>query len=89
MSINEFIFLIDNDQTSDFIIIGGSSLYEELITRADRMIITHVDLDVEGDRFFPEIEKDVWVICKEVSVENDNHPYRIRYYDRINEVAGI
>lgn len=36
-----------------FFVIGGASIYEQLIEKADRMIITEVVGDFEGDTWFP------------------------------------
>ncbi len=36
-------------------IIGGGQIYEQTQDLWDKLYITHVDIDVEGDVFFPEI----------------------------------
>ncbi|MEL7463984.1 MAG: dihydrofolate reductase [Pseudomonadota bacterium] len=42
--------------------IGGGSIYEEMLALADRLLITEVDLAVEGaDAFFPEVDESAWV----------------------------
>ena len=48
----------------EVIIIGGSSVYAEYLPQASRLYITRVDIDVEGDVFFPEFSKDDWVVVK-------------------------
>ena len=48
----------------EVIIIGGSSVYAEYFPQASRLYITRVDIDVEGDVFFPEFSKDDWVVVK-------------------------
>ena len=48
----------------EVIIIGGSSVYAEFLPQANRLYITRVDTDVEGDVFFPEFSKDDWVVVK-------------------------
>ncbi|MGB7317838.1 MAG: dihydrofolate reductase [Planktotalea sp.] len=43
--------------------IGGAGIYREMIAIADRMLITEVDLSVEGaDTFFPVFDNDDWQI---------------------------
>ncbi len=44
----------------EIFIIGGASLYELAIPLADRMILTHIPQDYEGDTFFPKINKANW-----------------------------
>lgn len=41
--------------------IGGAGIYHALLPKADRLLLTQVDLDVENaDAFFPDFEKDQW-----------------------------
>ncbi|WP_353475321.1 dihydrofolate reductase [Salipiger sp. H15] len=40
---------------------GGTSVYEGLLPRADRLLVTEVDLEVEGaDAFFPDFDEADW-----------------------------
>ncbi|MBE9639372.1 dihydrofolate reductase [Salipiger mangrovisoli] len=40
---------------------GGTSVYEGLLPRADRLLVTEVDLEVEGaDAFFPAFDEAEW-----------------------------
>ena len=41
-------------------VIGGQRIYEEAIHKANRMELTEISRDYEGDRFFPEFDKDDW-----------------------------
>lgn len=43
-------------------IIGGASIYHQMIEKADRLYISLVDGDFEGDTFFPEIKEIVWKV---------------------------
>jgi len=47
-------------------VIGGGSVYEAALEDADRMILTEVHREVDGDTFFPEWDEEVW---EEVSRE--------------------
>lgn len=41
--------------------IGGERIFRELLPRADRLLITEVDMVVEGaDAFFPEFDEGAW-----------------------------
>ena len=42
-------------------IIGGAEIYAQAMTLADRLEITEVDLDLEGDSWFPEIVAVDWL----------------------------
>lgn len=39
-------------------VIGGAELYAALLPRCSRILLTHVDLHVAGDTWFPEFESD-------------------------------
>jgi dihydrofolate reductase len=41
-------------------VIGGSSVYEAALEDADKMIITEVHREVDGDTFFPEWKEENW-----------------------------
>jgi dihydrofolate reductase len=41
-------------------VIGGAEIYRQTMDLADSLDITEVDLDVEGDAFFPEIREAIW-----------------------------
>lgn len=43
-------------QTDDIFIIGGSSIYRQTLAYADKLYITFIDDEYEGDTFFPEID---------------------------------
>ena len=41
-------------------VIGGASIYEEALKDADRMILTEVHREVDGDTFFPDWNEEAW-----------------------------
>ncbi|HSK39799.1 MAG TPA: dihydrofolate reductase [Arenibaculum sp.] len=41
-------------------IAGGAEIYREFLARADRLYLTEVHAEVEGDALFPEIEPGAW-----------------------------
>ncbi|MFU9137252.1 type 3 dihydrofolate reductase [Erwinia tasmaniensis] len=44
----------------EVMVIGGGKIYEQLLARADRLYLTHIDAEVEGDTTFPDYEPDQW-----------------------------
>ncbi|CAN7430311.1 dihydrofolate reductase [Cupriavidus necator] len=42
-------------------LIGGAQLYAEAMPCADRLVVTEIDADVEGDAFFPAIDRTQWI----------------------------
>ena len=47
-------------KNEDVFICGGASIYKQTINRVDSLYITHVHQTVDGDVFFPEIDKNIW-----------------------------
>lgn len=46
-----------NDET---FVIGGGQIYKQSMEIADKIYITEVDKEFQGDTHFPEIDKSVW-----------------------------
>lgn len=46
---------------SEIMIIGGASIYEQSVPLVDRMYLTIIDKDIEGDAFFPQWINSDWV----------------------------
>lgn len=53
-------------------VIGGAEIYRALLGRADRLVVTHVDAEPEGDTTMPPIDGAIW---QRVSLEKgEPHP---------------
>lgn len=44
----------------EIMVIGGGRIYAQMLKRADRLYLTHIDAEVEGDTQFPDYEPDEW-----------------------------
>lgn len=65
----------------DTFISGGARLYEEALPLVEKMYITEVELDVEGDTFFPTFDEEEFV--KEIDRHFDGEiPYTYVTYTR-------
>ena len=62
-------------------IAGGEMLYKEALPFADRLYITHVDLMVEGDTFFPHFDEAEFIKTSEEKFSGET-PYRYVTYER-------
>lgn len=66
-------------------ILGGGEIFRQAIGTADRLHVTHVEADVDGDTYFPAIDPALWVAESELLVpagEKDNYPTRFVTYVR-------
>jgi dihydrofolate reductase len=69
----------------EIMIIGGSQLYELFLPKADRLYVTRVHAEVEGDVFFPEIDAGIWrLIDREMHAADDANQFafEFRTYER-------
>lgn len=73
-------------EANEAFVIGGAQIYRLALPLADKIYLTLIDQDLEGDTFFPEVDlkKDFKVIEESralVSVKNQL-PYRFIVYQR-------
>ena len=47
-------------EVEEIMIIGGASFYEQMLPRADRLYLTFVHGDIQGDAWFPEVDFQQW-----------------------------
>ena len=47
-------------KSNEVMICGGASVYAQYLPRADKMYLTFIDGDFQGDVFFPEFSKTEW-----------------------------
>ena len=53
----------ENNNFKKAFIIGGSEIYNQSLSFSDKLLISRMKVNVEGDTFFPNIEKD-WKVIK-------------------------
>lgn len=78
------------DGVNEIMIIGGGELYAQVIGRADRLYISHIDLSPAGDVLFPSIDPQDWVIIDTPEIVpsvRDEASYRVKVYERRNVAA--
>jgi dihydrofolate reductase len=66
-------------------IIGGASVYEQALPLVDKMYITEVECDCQGDAFFPKFNADEWNLISEEKHSKDEkneYNYNFKIYDR-------
>ena len=67
----------------EIMVIGGEQIYRMCIENADRLYLTQVDAEVEGDAFFPDIDLDAWhQVDMKLPETTDTHPYKFLILDR-------
>ena len=72
---------------AEIMILGGATIYAATQPLADRLLISRVEADPEGDAFFPAIDAAHWSLVSEKRVEKasdkDDYAFTILDYHRI------
>jgi len=71
------------DGVDEALVIGGAEIYQQAMSLAERLYLTQVHAEIEGDAYFPEINAQKWQqILKEDfnAVEPNPYPYSFIVY---------
>lgn len=72
-------------------IIGGGEIYRQALPLAEKLYITSVEAEPEGDVFFPEINPDEWrIVSREdhLKDERNQYDYSFLVYEKSPEKSG-
>ncbi len=65
---------------SELMVVGGAEVYGLFLPLAQRMYLTQVEADVEGDVRFPAWDRDAWRLVDEaVRPRDEANPYALRF----------
>ena len=56
------------DGVDEVMVIGGDNLYRQTLERADRIYLTRIDSEPEGDAWFPDFDEQAWTLASERAV---------------------
>jgi dihydrofolate reductase len=72
-------------------VIGGSSLYQALLNRADLLYLTEIQTEFLGDTYFPKWNHNDWQLLEQLDINDDpsvDFNYRFLTYQRANLIIG-
>ncbi|MGG1399395.1 dihydrofolate reductase [Bacillus salipaludis] len=72
-------------QEDEIFIIGGAEIFKETFQYADRLYITEIHSEFEGDTYFPEFNHSEWkLLSSEKGIKDEKNPYdyEFKVYDR-------
>ena len=84
-SIDEAISLAQAQQPDEVFIIGGGNIYQQVLPLIDRLYLTHIDAELQGDTYFPDYLPEQWqVIYQEdhQADEKNSYPYQFEILQR-------
>jgi dihydrofolate reductase len=73
------------DRANEVMVGGGAEIYAQALPVADRLYITHVGANPEGDAYFPAVDMQQWRESGVINVPpnpNDSAAFRIKVYRR-------
>ena len=83
-SLEDAIKLVQD--VDEIMIIGGGFLYTQCIPQADKLYLTFIDLDVEGDTQFPQFEHlSLIELKREKHIKDEKNPYDYEFVDFLVE----
>jgi dihydrofolate reductase len=73
---------------AEIFVIGGAQLYAAALPRTDRIYLTEVDAEVEGDTLMPDFDRAQWQageVTTHAADEKNPYSYQMTVFDRITE----
>ena len=69
--------------SDEIMIIGGAQIYRECLPIADRLYLTRVEAEIDGDAFFPDIDVKKWrKISEKIPKKIDKYRYSFQVLER-------
>lgn len=62
----------------EIMVAGGEQIFREFLPKADKMYLTFIDKDFEGDAYFPKYNENEW---KEIRKEGHSNDYSYTFVD--------
>ena len=89
-SIDQALDVVTGDD--EVFVAGGAQIYQQMLPRADRLYLTSIHEEFEGDTNFPEFEESDWQLISEEGYEPDEknpYPYTFLIYERSSRQKPI
>ena len=74
----------DNAKTTEIVLIGGGYVFEESKNIVNKLVLTRVECEINGDIFYPQIDLSDW---KEISQESFKRDSENEYDFRIETLV--
>ena len=86
-SIKEALVNANNTGAEEVFIIGGGQIYELTQSLWHKLYVTEVDIEPEGDVFFPEVKIEDWSLVSEeqhLADDKNEYNYTFKLYERVD-----
>jgi len=66
-TLDDAISMVSNVQ--EIMIVGGAQLYADALSKANKIYLTKINLDIKGDSFFPQFNESEWTVLQKDDFE--------------------
>ena len=76
----------ENHEQSEVVIIGGGYLFRDSISTFNKLVLTRVDCDIEGDVYYPNIDFSKWHLTDSKSFKKDrdnDYDFKVEEYIKL------
>ena len=78
--------LCSKENLNEIVIIGGGYLFRDTLPITNKLIITRVDCDIDGDVFYPDIDLSNWKKLESIKFLKDadnDYDFEVITYEKI------
>ena len=75
----------DNTRSDEIVLIGGGYIFEESKSMVNKLVLTRVNCEIDGDVFYPQIDLSNWKKLSTESFEKDvenEYDFKVETYTR-------
>jgi dihydrofolate reductase len=88
--IEEAIKFANENKEDELMVIRGGEIYKQTISKANKIYLTRVHTSIEGDVYFPEIDKEIWKMSEEYfHPKDERHEFSFTFqtFERRNSIS--
>lgn len=74
-SVKDALFVAKDGDYKEVFVIGGGQIFSEVLPKADKVYLTRVHTKLDGDIFFPELDKHWKLTWNEDHFKDEKHLY--------------
>ncbi len=64
----------------ELMVIGGAGVFKHFLPLADRLLVTRIDEDIQGDVFFPHFDWNKFeLVHEEQGIKDEKNPFNYRF----------
>lgn len=77
--------LVVGQDVKEVMVIGGAEIYQSALPLADKVYLTRIDLAIEGDAYFPDLDAAEWHLTESQEGDEEGISHRFLVYERAEQ----